>query len=141
MTIPNETPQNIELDFYKLNQVAGQDVIPVAVQDVDSGQLLTIAYVNAQALQESFDRGVAVFWSTTRNELWIKGETSGDALELLDIRINCENNSLLYLVRMKGLGACHTKDNNQQSRFGCFYRTLKSPQQAFFHKAPPYTGH
>jgi phosphoribosyl-AMP cyclohydrolase len=67
---------------------------------------------------------MATFWSTSRNELWIKGKTSGDFLEIVEIRVNCEQNSILYLVTPKGKGACHTKDSTGQARTGCYYRKM-----------------
>jgi phosphoribosyl-AMP cyclohydrolase len=69
---------------------------------------------------------MATFWSTSRNELWIKGKTSGDFLKLLEVRINCEQNSLLYLVEPAGKGACHTKNTAGIARSGCYYRRLKA---------------
>jgi len=120
-----EEGTDIRLDFEKLGKVAQSDhpVIPAAVQDVDSKAVLLIGYVNEQALQYALENRVATFWSTSRNELWIKGKTSGDVLELIDVRVNCEQNSLLYLVRLKGGGSCHTTENGQ-SRYGCYYRSL-----------------
>ena len=77
------------------------------------------------AVAESPSAG-ATFWSTSRNEFWIKGATSGDYLEIVDIRVNCEQNSLLYRVRLKGKGACHIQDGNGVSRHGCYYRRIES---------------
>jgi phosphoribosyl-AMP cyclohydrolase len=116
----------LALDFGKLQQVAacGQGLVPVAVQDDESGEVLIVAYANAAALDYTRREGVAAFWSTSRNELWVKGATSGDVLELVEIRVNCEQNSLLYRVRPKGQGACHTKDAAGRSRTGCYYRRL-----------------
>ena len=67
---------------------------------------------------------MATFWSTSRNELWIKGKTSGDYLELIEVRVNCEQNSLLYLVKPVGKGACHTKNEDGTPRRGCYYRVI-----------------
>ena len=116
----------LALDFGKLEKVAacGQDLVPVAVQDADSGEVLIVAYANAEALEYTRREGVAAFWSTSRNELWVKGATSGDVLELVEIRVNCEQNSLLYRVRPRAQGACHTKDGSGRSRAGCYYRRL-----------------
>ena len=116
----------LALDFEKLKKVAacGQDLVPVAVQDADSGEVLIVAYANAEALDYTRREGVAAFWSTSRNELWVKGATSGDVLEIAEIRVNCEQNSLLYRVRYKGQGACHTKGADGRSRAGCYYRRL-----------------
>ncbi len=127
-----EEGTEIQLDFEKLSRVAktGHSVIPVAVQDVDSKAVLLIGYANRQALDHALEHRVATFWSTSRNELWIKGATSGDMLELIDVRINCEQNSLLYLVRLKGDGTCHTKENNR-ARYGCFYRSIDNGKLKF----------
>lgn len=116
----------LALDFDKLDKVAtcGQPLVPVAVQDADNGELLILAYANPEALQYSLDHRVATFWSTSRNELWIKGATSGDYLDLVEVRVNCEQNSLLYRVRRRGQGCCHTQDRHNRTRPGCFYRRL-----------------
>ncbi|NKB67108.1 MAG: phosphoribosyl-AMP cyclohydrolase [Candidatus Latescibacteria bacterium] len=120
-----EGPQ-LALDFDKLEKVAacGQPLVPVAVQEVDSGEVLLIGYVNREALDYSLAHQVATFWSTSRNELWIKGATSGDYLDLEDVRVNCEQNSLLYRVRRRGAGACHTREEDGRARSGCYYRSL-----------------
>lgn len=120
-----EEGTEIRLDFKKLSRVAktGHAVIPAAVQDVDSKAVLLIGYVNEQALRHALEHRVATFWSTSRNELWIKGATSGDMLDLIDVRVNCEQNSLLYLVRLRGEGSCHTKVKDR-SRYGCYYRRI-----------------
>ena len=115
----------LALDFDKLAKVAacGQALVPVAVQDADSLEVLIVAYVNREALDYTIEHGVAAFWSTSRNELWIKGATSGDFLDLTEIRVNCEQNSLLYRVRLRGEGACHTKVVGR-ARSGCYYRKV-----------------
>lgn len=121
-----EESGELKLDWGKLQGVAGtgQSVVPVVVQHADTLEVLIVAYANEQALQETFKRGRAVFWSTSRNELWIKGETSGDWMELVEVRVNCEQNSLLYLVRPQGQGTCHTKNAHGTARSGCYYRRL-----------------
>ena len=77
----------LALDFDKLEKVAacGEALVPVAVQDADSGEVLIVAYANAQALDYALANGVAAFWSTSRNELWVKGATSGDFLDLVEV--------------------------------------------------------
>lgn len=121
------------LDFNKLKKVAqsGEAVVPVAVQDIDSKALLLVAYANQTALQYSLAHGVAAFWSTSRDELWVKGATSGDTLKIIEVRVNCEQNSLLYLVKPLGRGSCHTKDAAGQARLSCFYRRLSQGQLEF----------
>lgn len=123
-----EEGTELSLDFQKLGKVAacGEAVVPVAVQDAKTKEVLILAYVNAQALDYSVRNGVAAFWSTSRNELWVKGATSGDMLDLVEIRLNCEQNSLLYLVRPRGRGACHTKDEAGTPRRTCYYRRMKN---------------
>ena len=79
---------------------------------------------NRQALEHTLETGIATFWSSSRNALWIKGATSGDTLDLVEVRVNCEQNSLLYRVRPAGGGACHTKDARGQTRSGCYYRAI-----------------
>ena len=121
-----EEGSDFKLDFSKLRKVTecGQDLVPAVAQDVDSGEVLQIGYVNQLALDTARSEGVATFWSTSRNELWIKGKTSGDFLEIVDIRINCAQNSILYKVRLKGEGSCHTRNSQGRSRLGCYYRRL-----------------
>ena len=116
-----------KLDFTKLKKIAlasSEDVIPAVAQDADSGEVLIIAYVNELALKTALKENMATFWSTSRNELWIKGKTSGDYLEIADILVNCEQNSIVYKVRLKGKGSCHTKDSGGEPRYGCYYRRL-----------------
>lgn len=120
-----EEGADILLDFDKLKKVASSShpVIPTAVQDADTKELLVIGYVSREALDYAIEHKVATFWSTSRDELWIKGKTSGDTLELVETRVNCEQNSLLYLVRPVG-GGCHTKDAEGHTRKTCYYRRI-----------------
>jgi phosphoribosyl-AMP cyclohydrolase len=121
-----EEGARLSLDFSKLEQVvAGSPgVIPAVAQDIETGLVLMVGYVNEMALQAALEKKRAVFWSTSRKELWIKGSSSGDELELMEARINCEQNSILYLVRPMGQGACHTKDSAGRSRPSCYYRVI-----------------
>ena len=118
----------LNLDFTKLRKVAncGADVLPAIAQDATTGEVLIVGYANELALQTALECGMATFWSTSRNELWIKGKTSGDYLKIEDIRINCEQNSILYLVTPAGQGACHSKNKAGVARSGCYYRSLKA---------------
>ena len=115
-----------QLDFAKLRKIAetGQAVLPVVLQHADTGEVLFIGYANDKALAETLRVKQAVLWSTSRNELWHKGATSGDWLDLVDVRVNCEQNSLLYRVRPRS-GVCHTKDASGAARNRCYYRVLK----------------
>lgn len=126
-----EEGTEINLDFGKLKKVAAleADVIPVVVQDVDSREVLVCAFVNQAALAKALETKTAVFWSTSRNELWEKGKTSGDVFELLEVRVNCEQNSLLYLVRPRGKGMCHTVGPDGNTRRSCYYRRITADGQ------------
>jgi phosphoribosyl-AMP cyclohydrolase len=121
----------VDIDFSKLQKIAAQSeaVVPVVVQDALSGEVLILAYANALALSESLKRKQAVFWSTSRNELWVKGATSGCPLTLVEVRVNCEQNSLLYRVEVSGEGACHTRDGAGRYRKSCYYRTLVNARE------------
>jgi phosphoribosyl-AMP cyclohydrolase len=120
-----EEGKEIRLDFEKLNRVTAQSpgVIPVAVQNVDTKEVILIAYINKEALDKSIRTRIATFWSTSRNELWIKGETSGNLFQLEEVLVNCEQNSLVFKVTPKGEGICHTHNSKGKAR-DCFYRRL-----------------
>lgn len=121
-----EEGSTLSLDFSKLDKISkcGQSVIPVVVQDIESMEVLITGYVNQQALEYARKNKLAAFWSTSRNELWVKGATSGDMLDLVEIRVNCEQNSLLYLVKIRRAGSCHTKNSQGNPRKGCYYRRI-----------------
>ena len=125
----------VALDFDKVGKIgrAGQQVVPVVLQDADSGEVIFLGYANELAYRETLARGSAVLWSTSRNELWHKGASSGDVLHLVDVRVNCEQNSLLYRVRRATGGACHTKDpRTGATRPGCYYRVVDTPETLRF---------
>ena len=77
-------------------------LLPVAVQEIETGQLLMLASINEEALQKTIKTGLATFWSTSRNRLWTKGETSGDALRVDNILIDCDQDALVYQVTLIG---------------------------------------
>jgi phosphoribosyl-AMP cyclohydrolase len=102
----------------------GQNLLPVVTQDYTTKEVLILAFVNKDAFEETRCSGYATYWSRSRNELWKKGLTSGDLLRIDEIRINCEQNSLLYLVTPQGKGACHTKKENGMPYVSCYYRKI-----------------
>ncbi len=120
-----EEDNKLQLDFGKVCKVGagGANVVPVAVQNIDTGEVILVAYVNEQALRASIKERRAIFWSTSRQELWEKGKTSGNGFELIEIYVNCEQNSLLYRVKPIAGGICHTKNAEDQPR-NCFYRKI-----------------
>ena len=94
-------------------------LIPTIVQDADSKEVLMLAYMNEEALQKTLATGFAHYYSRSREKLWKKGEASGNVQEVVDIRLDCDNDTLLLLVKQKG-PACHT------GRKSCFYKDLHS---------------
>jgi len=78
-----------------------------------------LAYTNKEALEKTIETGLAHFWSRSRKSLWLKGETSGNYQRIIEIRVDCDNDALIYLVESKG-PACHTGNRS------CFFKTLKA---------------
>ncbi len=101
-------------------------LIPVVTQDYNTKQVLILAFANKQAFDETRESGYATYWSRSRQELWKKGMTSGDMLKIEEIRINCEQNSLLYMVTPMGKGACHAKKEDGNPYASCYYRKINS---------------
>jgi phosphoribosyl-AMP cyclohydrolase len=95
-----------------------QGLIPAISQDAQTGDILMVAWMNADALAETVSTGRAVFWSRSRNRLWRKGEESGHVQRLLELRLDCDGDVLLLKVEQIGAIACHT------GRASCFYRRL-----------------
>ena len=117
-----EETNELKLDFKKIAGMKGQEVLPVAIQNADTNEVILVAYTNEEALLESIKLRRLVLWSTSRNELWYKGKTSGNEFELLEIFVNCEQNSLVYKVRPLNGNICHTSYNGVANN--CFYRRL-----------------
>jgi phosphoribosyl-AMP cyclohydrolase len=117
----------LDLDFSKIAKVAKvcRDVIPVAIQNADTNEVILVAYTNDKAMRMTLETRTLVLWSTSRNELWEKGKTSGETFELVEARVNCEQNSLLYRVRPRRGGICHTKNAKGRPR-DCFYRRISA---------------
>lgn len=104
----------------------GNTLLPVVTQDIHTKEVLILSFVNREAFEETRRSGFATFWSRSRNELWKKGLTSGNMLKVKEIRINCEQNSLLFLVEQEGTGACHARRLNGEYHTGCYYRRIRS---------------
>ncbi len=94
-------------------------LIPAIVQDVRTGQVLMLAYMNQEALERTLATGETHFWSRSRGRLWHKGETSGNTQRVVEIRVDCDGDTLLILVEPRG-PACHT------GHVSCFYRAFPS---------------
>ena len=103
------------MDFTKLD-----GLIPAVIQDADSGEVLMVGFMNQEALQRTRDTGFATFFSRSRQQLWTKGETSGNRLAVQQMLVDCDEDTLLLKVTRLGNGnVCHT---GQRS---CFYRALE----------------
>jgi len=113
------------LDFNKLAKAVANchGVLPVTVQNIDTGEVILLAYTNQQAFTLSVQQRCLILWSTSRDELWEKGKTSGETFELVEAYVNCEQNSLLYKVRPRRSGICHTRNKFNKAR-NCFYRRI-----------------
>ncbi|MCW7754606.1 phosphoribosyl-AMP cyclohydrolase [Desulfobotulus sp. H1] len=83
-------------------------LVPVIAQDVHSGEVLMLAYMNEAALQKTLETGKATYFSRSKNRLWVKGESSGHEQEVKEIRVDCDGDTLLLRVVQKGGAACHT---------------------------------
>jgi len=90
-------------------------LVAAIVQDAATGEVLMLAWMNAEALRRTLETGRATYWSRSRAALWVKGETSGHTQEVTEIRVDCDQDAVLLKVRQTG-GACHT------GRQSCFYR-------------------
>ncbi|AQL42795.1 phosphoribosyl-AMP cyclohydrolase [Halorientalis sp. IM1011] len=94
-----------------------QELLPAVAQDAESGEVLMLAFVTEEAVERTRETGRAHYYSRSRDELWEKGASSGHTQSVEEIRVDCDGDSLLYLVEQEG-GACHTGYRS------CFYRTI-----------------
>lgn len=120
----NEYTDELRLNFGE----DGNTLIPVVTQHAETRDVLIISYINKEAFEETLSSGYATYFSRSRNEIWKKGMTSGDFLKIQEIRINCEQNSLLFLVIPEGKGVCHAKKSNGLPYPTCFYRKIEKGQ-------------
>ena len=93
-------------------------LVPCIAQDADTGEVLMMAWMNAEAVARTLETGRVTYWSRSRQAFWIKGESSGHVQELVELRVDCDRDCLLALVRQTG-PACHT------NRRSCFYTALR----------------
>lgn len=110
-----ESLEKAEIDFDK-----GGGLVPAIAQDVGTGKVLMMAYMNREALETTLREGRACYWSRSRQELWRKGDTSGDIQIVEDVLVDCDQDTILLLVQQRGKGACHTR------KWSCFFRRLTS---------------
>ena len=101
-------------------QYNADGLVPAIVQEAGSGEVLMMAWMNAETLQMSLAEGRTVFWSRSRQEVWRKGDTSGDRQWVREAYYDCDGDVLLFVVEQEGKGACHTGART------CFYRRFGS---------------
>jgi phosphoribosyl-AMP cyclohydrolase len=104
----------IALDFAKQG-----GLVPVIVQDADDGTVLMVAYMNELAFRRTLETGKATYWSRSRNELWVKGESSGNTQEVEEVLVDCDDDTVLLKVRQRGGAACH------EGYRSCFFRRAR----------------
>ena len=107
--------QTIELNF---NKTGG--LVPAIIQDSETGEILMLAYMNQEALNATLSTGKATYYSRSRQTLWVKGETSGNVQLVKEIRIDCDDDTVLIKVEQLGGAACHTGHRS------CFYKKIEN---------------
>ena len=112
------TFEQVEINFGE------NGLVPVVVQEARTLVVLLVAFMNREAFEKTRETGLAHFWSRSRQELWLKGATSGDYLKVESLAVNCEENSLLLKVSLLGKAACHTGHRS------CYYRELVPANQS-----------
>ncbi|MBU3625256.1 phosphoribosyl-AMP cyclohydrolase [Polynucleobacter sp. JS-Safj-400b-B2] len=116
MSDTNKNPQELALlEAVTWNE---QGLVPVIAQEVDSGDVLMMAWMNRDALLETLRLGEAVYWTRSRQKLWHKGEESGHTQKIKEIRLDCDGDTILLLVEQKDRIACHTGEHS------CFFLRL-----------------
>ena len=96
------------------------ELVAAVAQDATTGKVLTVAWMNREALAQTVERGEAVYWSRSRRKLWRKGEESGHVQKVREVRLDCDSDAVLLLVEQAGGIACHT------GRERCFFRKLEN---------------
>ncbi len=98
-------------------------LVPVIAQEAETGEVLMLAWMNAEAVRRTLQTGRVTYWSRSRQDYWVKGETSGHIQELVELRVDCDRDCLLALVRQTG-PACHTGARN------CFFTAVRDGEEA-----------
>jgi phosphoribosyl-AMP cyclohydrolase len=114
--MPVATPIDATDEQLALVKYDADGLVPAIVQEDGTGQVLMMAYMNAETLRMSLSEGRTVFWSRSRQEVWRKGDTSGDRQFVRQALYDCDGDTLLFIVEQEGKGACHTGERT------CFYR-------------------
>lgn len=107
-------------------------LLPVAVQETKTGKLLMLASVNQEAFRITLKTRKATFWSTSKNQIWTKGQTSGNTLLIDEILVDCDQDAIIYKVTLEKGGVCHTYNEQGENRKACFYRKLDLEKQQLY---------
>jgi phosphoribosyl-AMP cyclohydrolase len=116
--MPVATPIEATEDQLALVQFDANGLVPAIVQEEGTGQVLMMAWMNEETLRMSLTEGRTVFWSRSRQEVWRKGDTSGDRQFIRSAAYDCDGDTLLFVVEQEGRGACHTGERS------CFFRSF-----------------
>lgn len=111
-----------DTDFLNEIRWTNEGLVPAIAQDATSGRVLMMAWMNRESLTLTVEEGYAIYWSRSRQQLWRKGETSGNTQLIREIQLDCDADVLILKVEQQGGIACHT------GRQSCFYRVLKDGQ-------------
>jgi phosphoribosyl-AMP cyclohydrolase len=114
--MPVSTPIAATDEQLALVTFDGDGLVPAIVQEDGTGRVLMMAWMNEESLRRTFAEGRTVFWSRSRQELWRKGDTSGDRQFVREAWYDCDGDTLLFVVEQEGKGACHTGE------YSCFFR-------------------
>ena len=124
--MPTATPIDVTDEQLAAVKYDGDGLVAAIVQEEGTGEVLMMAWMNAQTLRMSLDEGRTVFWSRSRQEIWRKGDTSGDRQFVRSAHYDCDGDTLLFVVEQEGKGACHTGEHS------CFYRPFGASQPSEF---------
>lgn len=116
--MPTGVRIDVSLDLIESLTYNLDGLIPAIAQDVDTREVLMMAWMNRDSLVRTFDEGRMVYWSRSRQELWRKGDTSGDRQFVREAYYDCDSDALLFVVEQEGKGACHTGERS------CFHRAF-----------------
>ena len=118
--MPVGTPISASDEELSLVKYGPDGLVPAIVQEQATGQVLMFAWMRPQDLRQTLETGAMTYWSRSRQEVWIKGETSGDRQWLREAYYDCDGDVLLFTIEQEGGGACHTGDHS------CFHRAFGS---------------
>ena len=109
------------MENFNINQLVfnSEGLIPTIAQEISTNEILMMAYSNKNSIEMTIDTKKAHFWSRSKKKLWLKGETSGNKLNIVNIYTDCDNDTLIFEVELMGVSACHT------GKKSCFYKKLE----------------